>query len=334
MSGISIIIPVYNGEKYIEKCISMLKAQDFSKEDEIIFVNDGSTDNTFNLLNTSTSPLPNCTIHSQTNMGLSAARNVGLSLVHNEWVVFQDVDDCFDNMFVKCAHQAISQSQNAEMIVFATYSHKSSKEHNFYISDNLRLVKIALRYIQDELVDDDFVLYTAHNKLYKKDFIDKNKLTFTSGFRLGEDVVFNSRAYSLVSKVYFVREKHFEYVQNDMSLTHTSKLEDTKQMVLFEAALLNSLSECIFEKDIKNAFNYNAFKQWEICISTSLKDYKRKEPLFQAYKRIKDAVTDPVFSDILSSYSSLTIAPSKKIWVKALLLSRFTFLFTLLTRIH
>lgn len=91
---ISIIIPVYNVEKYIEECLISVLNQTM-KEIEIICINDGSTDNSLKILNNYKNKNENIRIVNQENSGLSNARNVGLSLAKGEYIFFLDSDDFF-----------------------------------------------------------------------------------------------------------------------------------------------------------------------------------------------------------------------------------------------
>ena len=88
MSKISVIIPVYNGEKYIQRCVDSVLNQTYS-DIEIIVINDGSTDNTENILKS----YSNIVLINKENEGVSKARNTGLSLAKGDYVYFCDADD-------------------------------------------------------------------------------------------------------------------------------------------------------------------------------------------------------------------------------------------------
>jgi len=91
---ISIIIPVYNGEKYIEKCISSLTSQTFSNI-EIIVVNDGSTDNTLSIIRNFQGHDARIIVIDKENEGVSIARNKALEIAKGEWIAFSDADDYY-----------------------------------------------------------------------------------------------------------------------------------------------------------------------------------------------------------------------------------------------
>src|SRR5690554_3713943 len=108
MIKISLIIPVYNVEKYLEKCLNSCMNQDISEEEyEIIIVNDGTKDSSLSIALKFEQKYKNIKVYSQENQGLSAARNKGLSLAKGEYVWFIDSDDwikenCLKSITDKC----------------------------------------------------------------------------------------------------------------------------------------------------------------------------------------------------------------------------------------
>ena len=93
MVEISVIIPLYNGEKYIKRCYESIINQDFDKEVEIIFVDDGSSDNSLKILNELKKNNPKITVISQQNKNVGGARNTGLKIAKGKYVSFIDIDD-------------------------------------------------------------------------------------------------------------------------------------------------------------------------------------------------------------------------------------------------
>lgn len=91
-TGISVIIPVYNAEKYIERCINSVVAQTYNNW-EMIVINDGSTDNTENIIREKAKADNRIQIYSQNNQGAGIARNNGISKATGEYIVFLDADD-------------------------------------------------------------------------------------------------------------------------------------------------------------------------------------------------------------------------------------------------
>ena len=101
MPKLSIIIPAYNAEQYIKQCLDSILQNDKESlsKTEIIVINDGSTDNTLKILE-SYNQYKNIKIHTTKNQGVSAARNLGISLAKGEWITFIDADDIISDHFV------------------------------------------------------------------------------------------------------------------------------------------------------------------------------------------------------------------------------------------
>ena len=117
---LSIIIPVYNAENYISRCLDSIYHQDISPGDyETILIDDGSTDCTATILAEYASKYPNIHIIAQKNSGASAARNTGIKLAHGEFITFIDADDYIEQNYL---YQLISASDiNQKQLVCAGY---------------------------------------------------------------------------------------------------------------------------------------------------------------------------------------------------------------------
>lgn len=129
MQKISIIIPVYNCEKYLEQCIrSAINQESEIYELEIIIVNDGSTDNSLNIINKFKNK---CKIINQKNQGLSSARNTALNIVSGDFIFFLDSDDYLPDNAIKKLYQKIKKS-NDDIVVGKIINFNSSKEYDYY----------------------------------------------------------------------------------------------------------------------------------------------------------------------------------------------------------
>ena len=107
---ISVIVPAYNAEEYIERCLKSLLGQDFSKSYEIIVINDGSTDDTLGIVEETAKDHENVRVFSQENGGISAARNTGLAKVRGKYVLFTDSDDFVERRYLSALYEAAERS--------------------------------------------------------------------------------------------------------------------------------------------------------------------------------------------------------------------------------
>ena len=173
---ISIIIPTYNMEKYLDKCLSSLLVNGMERV-EIIVVNDGSKDNTAVLLEEYNKNFPDkiIVIH-QENKGVSEARNAGLNIAKGDYITFLDIDDYIKNeMYFKLMSKAIDEEFDIvacdTLAIYPDYEKKIVSS----IEDNQKIEKL--------LIDAYSVLW---NKVYKKEIIDD----FRTGnfFEAGKDI--------------------------------------------------------------------------------------------------------------------------------------------------
>lgn len=228
---VSIIIPVYNVEQYLPKCIESCVNQTL-KEIEIILVNDGSTDNSGKICDEYAANHSNIKVMHITNAGVSNARNIGIIVSTGEYIMFLDSDDWIDLETCETAYNTAINT-GAE-IVFWSWQKESVKgsckdfylEKNSYILlnndvDKLRIRCIGLLYneLNDPVKTDHF--NTIWAKLYKKSFIIKSNVKFIERNKVGmEDVLFNIYVFQQVSKITYIPSYFYHYrLDNRNSLT-------------------------------------------------------------------------------------------------------------------
>ena len=181
---VSIIIPVYNVEKYLPFCIESCINQTL-KELEIILVNDGSTDNSLAICEKYAKSDSRIKVINKQNEGVSVARNIGIEAAQGEYIQFTDADDWLAPCALEHSYK-IGQDNCADIIYFGF--NQIEKGESF--SKN---IEILTRLGQDcsNLFELQWLTFTIWDKLYKKDFINKNNIRFIAGLKTAEDGVFN-----------------------------------------------------------------------------------------------------------------------------------------------
>lgn len=230
---VSIIVPVYNTNLYLKKCLDSLINQSFD-EIEVICINDGSTDSSLQTLNSYASKDFRIRIFSQENMGVSAVRNRGLDEVRGDFLMFLDSDDWFEHNTCSILLEAMDDFE-ADVILFPyirEYSNGSlekkifnEKVIVFNESDckwlhrrHVGLVGQELKYPQN--FD---ALCSTSTKLYRTDIIRSNGLRFVDTSIVGsyEDGLFNLHYFRYVNKAVYVNEYLFHYRKTNLS-SHTN----------------------------------------------------------------------------------------------------------------
>lgn len=205
---LSIIIPCYNVENYVEKCINSLLQQTLN-DIEIIVVNDGSKDNTLKILKKLVKENTNIKLIDKKNAGVSAARNDALKIAKGEYIGFLDSDDWVEkDMFEKMYNKAIKENLD----IVASDTNAVYPDKNIIIKSNISQTSTP----QELMLNAYAVIW---NKIYKKELLDG--ITFKEGMTFCEDVLFLYMIYSRVNKVGAIDEALHYYLQREGSLTYT-----------------------------------------------------------------------------------------------------------------
>ena len=211
---VSVIIPVYNCEKYIERCIFSLLEQTY-KNIEIIVVDDGSTDQSGAICQKYSDN--NLIYVRQNNSGPSVARNKGLSLMSGEYVTFVDADDYVAPNYIKELLQLIWKY--GVQIATCSYIKKSNSDINESVGNVvLREVVLSSNDALRSLFYKKEITAYAHLKMYHVSVI--YNLSFPENLHLGEDLQFIYEALKKVDKIAYSNQELYYYWQNELSITH------------------------------------------------------------------------------------------------------------------
>ena len=205
MAKISLIVPVYNTEKYLRECLDSLTAQTLS-DIEIVCVNDGSTDSSPAILDEYAAADARIRVVSQTNQGLSAARNAGLEAVTGEYTLFMDSDDRLEKTAAEqlCARATCDHLDllfyNADCFADSAEAEKQARSYSTYYRRSREYAEVltGADLIADMRRNGDY-LCSACFELWRTDFLRSNGLEFTAGI-LHEDTDFTFRAALLTER--------------------------------------------------------------------------------------------------------------------------------------
>ena len=208
----SVIVPVYNVENYLSRCIDSLLAQNYV-DLEILLIDNGSKDQSGQICEDYATQFSNITAYHIPNKGVGSARNFGLSKAKGEFICFVDADDYLvGNLFSDVESQLDSQ---LDLLVFSYYNS---------IEKNLSEIDRSAKILPTEGKKDksDFIalfqelwltdmMYTVWNKIYRKEFLEEHQIVFES-YELGEDVRFNLSVYQHVNAVLLVKSCYYVYI--------------------------------------------------------------------------------------------------------------------------
>ena len=243
---VSIIVPVYNNELYIDKALESLLTQTM-REIEIIVVDDGSVDSSGKILDVYANKYKNVKVIHQQNQGVSSTRNRGLEVAIGEYVGFMDADDWVESdMYEKLYTAAKSNSCDVIISNFEEELENKKKIHQLTLPLNCVLNKFEIiKLIYPCLIKQED-LNSVCNKLFSNKIIKENRILFPEGVALGEDAVFNIRFFTIAKSCYYLDYMGYHYTEVEGSATRNIIAND-----YFKRALQ------VYNEDIKE------IKSWE-----------------------------------------------------------------------
>lgn len=232
---LSIIIPVYNVEEFVEKCIRSCEAQNIPKDEyEVIVVNDGATDNSLQMVEEVARDYENITIINQSNAGLSAARNTGMAHAHGEYYMFVDSDDWIAE---NCLGKVIGKLkvEKPDCLAFCAANMIGDKPvRRCRFSDEMSVVGYVLLKHR--------ISPCAPHIIWKADFLRMYNFKFMLGI-LHEDSEFTPRVLYKAQKVSLMNDIIYYVYQNPSSITHTVNPKRSFDIIRWVCTSLEKYSE-------------------------------------------------------------------------------------------
>lgn len=312
---ISIIIPAYNEEKNIARCLNSVLAQTFESF-EAICVDDGSTDGTADIIKSFAEKDDRIILLKNPDKGVSSARNFGIENARGNYIGFVDSDDFIQPQMYEFLHRAVTEN-NCDFSVCKYKKTDETKEKNFeYKTENFYPENVIENYDETELI-----FSSACTKLISKKFLKDIRF---KNFKIGEDTIFNSELYSKSSSSILVSAELYTYYINTQSVSFTElwseKWFDLLQTRFFSYDILKeknkALSSFYLERGMKLLLSYNFnlkgspnekkfkpqikkyfkkyIKPFMICKSISLKNkliipiFFLIPPLYTAFRKMMD----------------------------------------------
>ena len=253
--GLSIIIPVFNAEKYLLKCINSILEQNIHTSYEIILIDDASTDESLNIIKTINSP--HIKIQSLlSNSGPGSARNAGLKVAEGEYVFFLDADDTITKNSINTLYTE-AKANDFDLVICdkKLMENEQNKREGKYIYnsdktfDDLEITSEIKKRIFDPLYLHGLIGITG--RMIKASIIKKNKLFFQDGLRYLEDEIFSWDILSHCKKVKYIREQLYSYyVYKNQNTGISEGINRGYPLKNFKIAK-NHVYECFLKRKIK-----------------------------------------------------------------------------------
>lgn len=265
-ANITVVIPVYNGDRYIKECVKSLLTQTV-KPSEIIIINDGSTDKTLEIINEMALE-DNIRIITIENSGQGKARNIGLDKSSGDYIMFLDADDVIEPETLELAYKAISKDAS-DFVIF---------NWQFYNEDTGEYKKAETAVSTDKkvLVGEECLLplrkspYFSVNKLYLRSFLNNHNIRYGE-WRIYEDVPFWVKACVEAKRISVIRKPLYTVRLNPYSTTRT-RLDTDLHSNGYILALDESLNALGNEANVQHMHIYSYF------VSKFISYYNKRTP--------------------------------------------------------
>ena len=287
--SLSIVLPVFNVEKYLERCIKSILEGTY-KDLELVIVNDGTKDNSENIIIRYLEKYNNITYIVKENGGLSHARNIGYTYAKGEYIAFFDSDDYIEkDMYEKL--MAKVKDYNYDIVVCDLYMEYEQTGKKIYVSSNVEKEYKDVEKdnngisIRKEIMENIYI--AVHNKIYKKELIEKtfeNGMPFVNGMYY-EDILYTYSILQNTRSISFVKEPLYYYVQRTSSISNNydKKLYDiiTSVEMLIENAVENNRFE-----DYKEILEYIGIRYMYGTFMKRIAKTKNKKIYLEGYNRV------------------------------------------------
>ncbi len=280
---ISIIIPVYNVEKYIAECLDSIICQD-CKDCEIILVDDGSTDNSLSICEYYCRKYKNIIFIHKENGGVSSARNVGINMAKGKFISFVDADDWVESNYIQTLKSYIKNEDAADIIFFSMFLISQNGEKNKITLEPTNCKErtavedaiFSLRYAGER----DTFGWTW-DKIFKKDIIQNKHIRFQEEVHFREDELFTLEFCRYITTLQITAEPLYNYRIRKDGLTNANMKADDylPSCISLEKSLAYYQHEGIKEHIIHSITSYYALHIYKKCKISHLKEELKKYQL-------------------------------------------------------
>ena len=307
---ISVIVPVFNDEKRIARCIESVINQSYG-DFELIIIDDGSQDSSSLIANSYAQDDKRIKIIKSTNKGPSIARNIGIKNSIGEFIFFLDSDDYLENDALKSLVIRI-KDRNVDLVIgdfFSINKIKIQSENSSYFSKTVNLTKTETnKYVSFYLKrPNKYPLFVySWGRLFKASIIKKNNLFFNKELRTFEDVDFNFRYLIWVDKVCFVKKNILNHTIHNSYLSEAMRIPENPSQFFGYKQALKSVADYLKEMKVNKNINHeiaHAYVSYTIIqiIRLGLHHTNKTDQVIR--KLIYDCVNDTILQKNLSQYS-------------------------------
>ena len=292
MPYLSLVLPIYNVEKYIKKCLESITAQNF-KNFEVLCIDDCGTDNSIKITQEFVQKDSRFKIiKHENNRGLSAARNTGIDNATGKYILFIDSDDWIENNLLEQIVIAFEQNKT-DSVWFNSYIYNQKSGQTYFLTDNLK--ESTKIYLTPDNIN-NFASY-AWNKAFKLSKLKSLNIKFPEGLYF-EDSEFYLKIFSNISEIYLITQPLYHYQLRENSIVTSSDNVEKKLNDIFQITInlyKYFLSNNTFKQNKKIILRYFAQNILSVKIN------KQKKHVITLAKKVLKEIDFP------NSYEDLNI---------------------------
>ena len=321
MLKVSIIVPVYKTEQYLDQCVQSLLKQTFQGI-EIILVDDGSPDNCGEICDYYARKYPVLvkTIH-QKNQGVSVARNTGIETATGEWIMFVDSDDWIELNMVEsilacsektCCDICVCPGSRDTDIIHKRYEFRY--KNNRILTDNDKIALFKNNFHPVAIGESGRLSFAVPwSKLYSTSLLKTHSIKFIPGLRYGEDMVFNLYAFHHARSIVIHPEYYYHYRTNDASVSQSYRL-DAFQSVKKLCEEINLFANRFYSKNEASAI-YSAEALFLLTDALQNNYIATNSPLTRQkrIKEIKSIIEKEPYKSIIRNVNKQDITRKRKV---------------------
>ena len=261
---ISVIVPIYNGEKFVRRCLNDISSQTL-RDFEAILVDDGSIDRSGAICEEYAKKDQRFRVLHQKNAGVSSARNLGIANAKGDWIAFVDCDDSIQNTYLEHLY---SKELPQSCLVMAPYSNIGQQQRHL-LGGLYRGKDMVLHVINDKILN----LSGPYAKLYNRNVINENSILFPMGVHMGEDGIFVTEYLNAVDSLLVVDENDYwvNTIEGSLSSRYNEFSSEWKGFVIWRNEISRFVNryDDLFDCPLKVVWNSPAVVLFIRCLQCS-----------------------------------------------------------------
>lgn len=300
---LSIIIPVYGVEKYIEKCLDSIVKDNVDAVSgiEVLVIDDGSKDCSGEIADRYALQYPFIQVIHKQNAGVAAARNTGIQHARGEWLYFMDSDDWMEKGVLEKVKQVTLRQKDCDLLLFDAWKNTGEKESQWEHfeekqewSDQSEIRQLQRGVLYFPSIQTHTPLAAPWDKLYKRVFVEENALFFTERLKVLDDMIFNMEAFGVAKKISYhkIPIYHYRYVPD--SITNSYKPDRIAQDMEVWDAIQTYINEQVWEAEEEDAFLQAYYcrivKSFSICCRLCFFHKQNKKMLTEKLTYVKEVL--------------------------------------------